>query len=293
MPAGELSNMRKHPSDWKSKRKSKDMRVAAVLCMILAMHSGGCAATNFVEMYPDYAAQVKEDHGRFCKRHYETFTMYGTVADRKHSGKPSKVSKEVALQASSIFKAGTVVRAYPHADAKHELDVHIWWTSTEVACQQCQALRDMCNLCNITCKQLLKYMKKADPSLVRRRIDVNLDLTREQKTKRKSAAEKLWQMFQREPDMLSRMYFVDECKIWMSTLASKSVKVYCDAHDDDVRAVLPCKWYRNQKPCPDVKLTFVSAVNPVHGAVFLRFTTGITDNKDPAGNLNAPYYVSV
>jgi hypothetical protein len=69
MPAGVLSNMRKHPSGWMTKRKSTDMRVAAVVCMILALASGGCAATNFVDMYPDYAAQVKEDHGRFCKRH--------------------------------------------------------------------------------------------------------------------------------------------------------------------------------------------------------------------------------
>ncbi len=293
LPAGELSNMRKHPSDWKSKRKSTDIRVAAVLCMILAIHNGGCAATNFVDMYPDYAAQVNEDHGRFCKRHYDNFTMYGSVADRKHGGRQPKISKDVALHASNIFKAGTVVKAYPHADAQRMVDVHVWWTSIELACQQCQALQDLCTMYNITAKQLLKYMKEADPNLVRRRIDIKKDLTQDQKKKRKSAAEKLWQMFQRDPDMLSRIYFIDECKIWMSTLASKSVKVYCDAHDEDVRAVLPCKWYRKQKPCPDVKLTFVAAVNPVHGAVFLRFTTGTTDNRDAAGNLNAPYYVSV
>jgi hypothetical protein len=93
--------------------------------------------------------------------------------------------------------------------------------------------------------------------------------------------------------MLSRVYFIDECKIWMSLLAAGSIKVYSNAHDEDVHAVLPCKWMRNHKPSPDVKLHFVAAVNPVHGAMFLRFTTGTTDNKDAAGNLNAPYYVSV
>jgi hypothetical protein len=74
---------------------------------------------------------------------YDNFTMYGTVTDRKHGGRPPKVSKEVALHANNIFKAGTVVKAYPHADAKHEVDAHIWWTSIEVACQQCQALQDL------------------------------------------------------------------------------------------------------------------------------------------------------
>jgi hypothetical protein len=107
-------------------------------------------------------------------------------------------------------------------------------------------------------------MKNADPNLVRRRIDVKLDLTAEQKVKRKTAAEKLWQMFQRDPDMLSRIYFIDECKIWMSSLAKGPVKVYCDAHDENVTAVLPCKWMRKYQ---DVKLHSVCAVDPVHGAV--------------------------
>jgi hypothetical protein len=111
--------------------------------MILALATGGSAATNFADIYPDYAAQVKEDHGRFCKRHYENFTATGSVADRKHRGRPPKVPKEVALKARTIFKAGTVVQAYPHADAKRMVDVHIWWTSIDVACQQSQALRDL------------------------------------------------------------------------------------------------------------------------------------------------------
>jgi hypothetical protein len=79
------------------------------------------------------------------------------------------------------------------------VDVHIWWTSIDVACQQSQALRDLCTAYDITCKQLLHYMKDADPNLVRRRIDVKLDLTAEQKAKRKHAAEKLWQMFKVNP----------------------------------------------------------------------------------------------
>jgi DNA helicase TIP49 (TBP-interacting protein) len=55
-------------------------------------------------------------------------------------------------------------------------------------------------------------MKKADPNLVRRRIYLKMDLTKEQKAKRKSAAEKLWRLFQGKPDILSRVYFIDECK---------------------------------------------------------------------------------
>jgi hypothetical protein len=233
---------------------------------------------------------VADDHGRFCKRHYNNFIRTGTVRDSKRPGRPPKLPKGIALQASSLFKAGTLVKAYPHADAKKMVDVHVWWTSVDVACEESKALGDICRLYTITPKQLLKYMKSADPNLVRRRIDVKLDLTAEQKQKRKAAGEKLWQMFQRDPGMLSRIYFIDECKIWMSKLAAGTVKVYCDAHDENVHSVLPCKWMRKYK---DVKLHFVCAVNPVHGAVYCKFTTGTTDNGDHVGNINAPYYVSV
>ena len=67
------------------------------------------------------------------------------------------------------------------------------------------------------------------------------------------------------------------------------MKVYCDAHDERVHAVLPCKWMAKGR---DVKLHFLCAVNPVHGPVLIKMTSGTTDNIDQAGNLNAPYHVS-
>jgi hypothetical protein len=78
-----------------------------------------------------------------------------------------------------------MVKAFPSADAKRKVDVHVWWTSIEVACQENDTLHQLCSDYNITPKRLLKYMKKADPNLVRRRIDVKLDLTKIQKERRK------------------------------------------------------------------------------------------------------------
>lgn len=259
----------------------------------MALALDGSPAARFREEYPDYAKQIKMDLSEFCYVHYANFMMYGTVADRKRPGRPPKVPHDVALQASTIFKQGKVVKAYPHADAERMVDMHVWWTSIDIACQENAALRDLCTLYNITPRRLLKYMRKADPNLVRRRIDVKLDLTKEQRDARKAAAVKLWQRYQNDPDMLNRIYFIDECKFWMSDLAGGAVKVYCDAHDEDVRAVLPCKWMRKGKGNEKVKLHFVCAVNAVHGAVYCRFVTGTTDNRDHVGNPNAPYMVSV
>lgn len=288
--------VRRHPSGWKSNRSTTAMRVAAVVCVIMALTTADekfTPAYYYREQYPDYAKEVHGDLNRFCKLHHKNFTANGTVATPKHGGRPSNVPHAVAFHASTIFKAGKVVKAYPSADSKRKVDVHVWWTSIEVACQENDTLRQLCTDYNITPKRLLKYMKWADPDLVRRRIDVKLDLTKIQKQRRKAAAAALWQKYQSDPDMLQRIYFIDECKFWMSDLAGGSVKVYCDAHDENVHAVLPCKWMRKGKDAEPVKLHFVCAVNAVHGPVYCKFVTGTTDNKDHAGNLNVPYMVSV
>jgi hypothetical protein len=132
-------------------------------------------------------------------------------------------------------------------------------------------------------------MQKADPNLVYRTLDVKMWLSEEQKKARKAAAQRLAEKYSQDPGMLDRVYFVDECKIWLSNIAKGKVKVYCDAHDERVHAVLPCKWMARDR---DVKLHFLCAVNPVHGAVYIKMTSGTTDNIDMAGNLNAPYHVS-
>lgn len=285
--------VRKHPLGWKSNRATMEMKVAAVVCMITATALEGSVAGIYRNEYPDYVAEIHSDLTRFCIRHHSNFLKYGTVATRKHKGRPPKVPDDVALKASIIFKAGKVVEAYPYADAERKTEVHVWWTSIKVACRECSDLQDLCTKYDITPKQLLKRMRAVDPKLVRRRVDVKMDLTAEQKARRKAAAEKLYKMFQHDPDMLHRIYFIDECKIWMSDLAAGAVKVYCDAHDANVHAVLPCKWMRKSKDNKPVKLHFVCAVNPVHGAVYCKFTTGTTDNLDHVGNPNTPYYVSV
>lgn len=296
MPAGWLSMVRKHPLGWESNRKSVGARVAAVVAVLTVLAIAGSpkgAAGYYRIHYPKYAAQVKQDLNSFCMTHYNNFKQYGTVATRKHKGRPPKVPDDVALKASETFKAGKVIKAYPSAEAKKKVDVHVWWTSIKVACQENDYLGGLCVKYNIRPKQLLKRMKAVDPNLVRRRIDVKMDLTDQQKAKRKAAAKRLYKLFQDEPDVLSRIYFVDECKIWMSNLAGGAIKVYCDAHDANVHAVLPCKWMRKGQDNKPVKLHFVCAVNAVHGAVYCKFTTGTTDNIDHVGNPNAPYYVSV
>jgi hypothetical protein len=160
------------------------MRVAAVVCVIMALAIADATKTPafyYRRDYPELAAQVHQDLNRFCRRHHRNFNANGTVATPKHGGRPSKLPYTVAFHASTIFKAGKMVKAFPSADAKRKVDVHVWWTSIEVACHENDTLHQLCSDYNITPKRLLKYMKKADPNLVRRRIDVKLDLTKIQK----------------------------------------------------------------------------------------------------------------
>lgn len=115
--------MRKHPSDWVSSRKPVEVRVAAVVCVIIALATGNAVSTTFKDLYPTYAKQVKMDKTEFCHTHYNNFMKTGTVSDKKRSGRPPKLPHSVALEASKIFKAGTTIKAYPKADAKRMVDV--------------------------------------------------------------------------------------------------------------------------------------------------------------------------
>jgi hypothetical protein len=100
------------------------MRVAAVVCVIMALTTADekfTPAYYYREQYPDYAKEVHGDLNRFCKLHHKNFTANGTVATPKHGGRPSNVPHAVAFHASTIFKAGKVVKAYPSADSKRKV----------------------------------------------------------------------------------------------------------------------------------------------------------------------------
>jgi hypothetical protein len=130
--------MRKHPSDWVSSRKPIEVQVAAVVCVIIALATGKAVSTTFKALCPTYAEQVKMDKTEFCQTHYNNFMKTGTVSDKRRSGRPPKLPHSVALEASKILKAGTTIKAYPKADAKRMIDVHVLWTSIDLACAECR-----------------------------------------------------------------------------------------------------------------------------------------------------------
>lgn len=162
--------VRRHPPGWVSNRKATAIRVAAVICVIMAQAVDGKPTKFFKDKYPEYAKTVREDHGSFLKRRHNNFMKNGTVADSKRRGRPPNVPKWVAVRASEIFKQGYIVYARTTASAKTESPVHLWWTSIDAACKQNTTLRDICQVCSVSPKTLLKHMKEHDPNLVRRRI---------------------------------------------------------------------------------------------------------------------------
>jgi hypothetical protein len=94
--------MRKHPSDWVSSRKSVEVRVAAVVCVIIALATGKSVTTTFKDLYPTYAQQVKMDKKEFCETRYNNFMKTGTVSDQKRSGRPPKLPHTGVGSQSSI-----------------------------------------------------------------------------------------------------------------------------------------------------------------------------------------------
>lgn len=152
--------------------------------------------------------------------------------------------------------------------------VHRYYTSVSMAVRhspELKALRDKYGLSN---KKLLYYMRQADPGLRRRRVHIKYGFDPEERAKRQTRAESLWQKCIKTPTWLQRTYFIDECSIWIDNEAAKGIKVYADAHDKGFHEVIHYdKLDKNEK----IKVRFIAAVNAQYGAVYLEFTTGTMD----------------
>lgn len=104
-----------------------------------------------------------------------------------------------------------------------------------------------------------------------------------------------WRKSTADPSFLKRVYFIDECSIWIDSTISKGVKVYTDAHDKGFHHVIHCdKLHSNKK----IKVRFIAVVNAVHGTVYLEFTTGTKDiqrlhNLVPLDPQHGPYKVII
>lgn len=170
---------------------------------------------------------------------------------------------------------------------------HRYYPTVNRACQLCAELRAIRDQYNLTNKQLLYQMKKADPNLTRRSIRVKKAFTPNELQRRAVRASTLYTKCCTQPDWRDRTYFIDECSIWLDNEACKGTRVYCNAFDNGYQTVIHFDKLPHNQP---IKVRFMAAVNAVHGLVYLELTTGTTSitrlhNLLPLHPQHGPYKV--
>lgn len=288
----------RRPKKAGSVRKALAVRQMALIVGILSMvthmpmvqlwnaipdEAGWFEAKSTVHMRPD----------KFIRFWTNRFIEEGSLLDHKVHHTPKSITQQEALNASVWLKTGYWIQVQGRGPS-HTRWVHRWYPSVSRACKKCpelKAIRDKYGLSN---KQLLYWMRKYDPELRRKRVYCKYGFDDEMLQTRQTRARSLLQRATLDPTFLDRCYFIDECTIWLDNEVKKGIKVYCDAHDQDVHSVLHYEKLQEDKA---IKVHFIAAVNAVHGCVYLEFTTGTTDiqrkhNQIPNNPAHGPYMVS-
>lgn len=212
-------------------------------------------------------------------------------SSRKH--KVPKIPREVALKASQYLKVGHW-EFVPATKTRQPQFVHRYYNTVQQACQLCPELQAIRNQYELSNKQFLAAMHAADPNLRRRKVRMKYALNEKEMFERKDRARVLLNRCNQDPTFLDRVFFVDECAIVIDNVMNKGAGVYLDAHDKGYLAVIHSERIPKNKR---VKFHFIAAVNAVHGAVYIEFTTGTTNilrqyNGVPLEEGHGPYKVS-
>jgi hypothetical protein len=214
----------------------------------------------------------------FIRNNSKKFLKYGTVLDRVvervHSKQPM-VPDDVARQAAALVKAGYKTEVEVPLPGPlvgtEKIQLQLFYGSITEAAEREPRLAAILKKYDVSSHQLLQRMCAVDPSMARRVVHFKMAHTYQQRYARQQQAAANLQAAEADPNWLQRIVWVDECCIWLVPGNQISKKVWVDAHDKRVHAVIPCPLLGSSKP---VKVRVIAAVNYHLGAFFLEFTTG-------------------
>lgn len=211
----------------------------------------------------------------FLQTWHKHWVEQGTVRSLPHTGRQVKITEEVAMQLSIVFKEGMTGRTDPTEEHPDGMEYHRFFTSVEDAMKHSPQFQALVKEHDITPRQqksLLQRMRAADTSLVRLLLDHKMPFTEEQRKARMAAAKELLQVPQSK---LQAVVWVDCSSIWITPVALNRL-VWCNVFDERVHRVSDV---RNMKPNTKIKLSFIVAVSGRHGPIWLEFLTGTTGLK--------------
>ena len=254
------------------------LRALALSCFLLAHADLTLAVQIYNNSVPKEDKETVANVRAFISNNGEKFQETGSVANRPHPPRGNKVPDDVAMECSKAFKKGYSAPQSNITEGGQQQNIHHWYTSIDQACVKDPYLAYVCDHYHVSPKNLLRRMYEVDPNLTRRRLDIKMELTAEQKAARKSVAYDLYQLWLHTENFLQSIFWIDEVTIWFCPhYKHHSIKVYCDAHDTEVDHVIHSPLFKTSvKKNEKIVVRALCAVNMLLGPFFLEFTTGTT-----------------
>lgn len=255
------------------------LRVLALSCWFLARPDMHLAIALYLHSVPEEDSTAVHDIRKFMLNNYTKFMETGSVANRPHPARDKKVPDDVAMECSKALKKGYYAEQPDISEGDQHTRIHLWYTSIEHACVKDPLLASVCKDYQVSPKNLLRRLYEVDPNLTLRHLDFKMELSAQQKANRKSIAGQLYDLWRNIPNFLESIFWIDEVTFWFCPHYSKhNIKVYCDAHDAEVREVFHSPLLRTKiKKGEKIQVRALCAVNMLLGPFFLEFTTGTTD----------------
>lgn len=251
-------------------------RIHAVKCYILAFGFLALAARFFNLGTPKSWCKEPSAARKFCKENFDKFDKTGSVCDRPRSGRPPALSTDTLKRAAKLFKAG-YEESRVYSKGQPPVKERLYFTSIAQGVKHLPFLAQLCANHNLTAGALLQRMRHAEPSLVRRRLDIKEALSTAHKQARQTEAKKWLKAFARGGEAwLRRFVWLDECTIWCTSLDKANVHVWCDAHDDNAKSVFVARQFAAGAV---IQIKSYLVVTMQHGVIMLYPTTGTNDLK--------------
>jgi hypothetical protein len=270
------------------------IRLAAVVAYLSA-NGNIQQATQVLEQLLGAAAYAELPRpDQFIRDQWQKYDRLHTVSDQYAQRAPSHqklVPDDIISQCAAALKKGYIqqVLVSDEDGGLTETSVHRYYATIKEACKLDPFLSDVIRQFDVTPEYLLRRMHQVDPGLVRRTTEFKHDLSEEVIQERQDTAFELLRRWKLDKSLLLRTYWIDETTIWIITSHDRTHKVYCDAHDAGVRAVLTTPHISTK--C-HIKVHLFAAVNAIKGPCFYDFTTGTTEIQRRTPNMRDTYTVS-
>lgn len=240
-------------------------------------------------------AHLREPASDFVKRWYQNFRTKGNVDDAQRSGRPPKIPDSKAREAAEIVSRGY----YVERTISHQRVVERKYFSTMAEAVAYNAtLQHTLRTYTATHEQLLDAIHRVAPEVVHRRVTFRHQLSPAEMGKRTSVAAGLLARYHTDPNLLTRMVFIDETTILTHSLKHEHIEVWVNSTDPtfhDFHGVPGKAWN-------PVKVHVIAAVtaHPYYqgsgGLVYVDFTTGTTNiarrvNKRVDGSTASAHFV--